>query len=249
MIITTKGYITKAKDKLKAVVDMKDLGEIQWFLGVKVEQNRKAGTIKISQPSYIKEILEKAGMTTCNPCTTPIDKNLTLIPTTTPQSHPSYANLIGMLMWASLATRPDIAYATSFLARFTHANGPEHLTVVKRVFRYLSETIDHGVTYHQSADFDNSVMYMNADYAGNKHDRRSISGYISIFAGGAFSWSSTRQTTMALSTMEAEYTASCNAIRQVRWYQQLLEELGFTDTNEYKVLIDNRAAKSLTENP
>lgn len=76
-------------------------------------------------------------------------------------------------------------------------------------------------------------MYMDSDYAGNRQDRRSISGYVSIFAGGAFSWSSTRQSTMALSTMKAEYIAEANSIRQVRWYQQLIQELGSEDTSQY----------------
>ena len=249
MIVTTKGFIEEAKNELKAIVEMKDLGEIERYLGIKVERDRIAGTIKISQPSYIKDIIEKAGMTGCNSVSTPMDRNLSLVATEEPQSDPKYANLIGMLMWASISTRPDISYATSLLARFTHANGPEHLTAVKHVFRYLSGTIDHGITYRKSDTPEDPVMYTDSDYAGDRQDRRSISGYVSIFAEGAFSWSSTRQSTVALSTMEAEYIASANSIRQVRWYQQFLEELGFGDTSGYKVLIDNRAAKSLGENP
>lgn len=247
MIITTRGFVEKAKNELKAIIDMKDLGEISRYLGIKVERDRKLGTIKISQPSYIKEIIEKSGMTGCNKVSTPMDKNLSLVATPEPQSHPKYESMIGMLMWASQATRPNITHATSLLARFSHANGNEHMTAVKHVFRYLSGTLDHGITYQKTQG--DPVMYTDSDYAGDCQDRRSISGYVSIFSGGAFSWSSTRQSTVALSTMEAEYIASANSIRQLRWYQQLMEELGSVKTNNYKLIMDNRATKSLTENP
>lgn len=98
MIVTTKGFIEKAKEELKEIVEMKDLGEINRYLGIKADRDRKAGIITISQPSYIKEIIEKAGMPRCNSISTLMNKDTNLVATPEPQSHPQYVNLIGMLM-------------------------------------------------------------------------------------------------------------------------------------------------------
>ena len=122
------------------------------------------------------------------------------------------------------------------------------MTAVRRIYAYLKGTKNAGITYRRDTDQDDPIIFSDSDHAAEE-DRRSISGYIGTYAGGAFCWASTKQTVPTKSTMEAEYIAMCNATRQLRWYQQLMEELGEQDTSRYIMKVDNRAAKAVAESP
>ena len=112
-----------------------------------------------------------------------------------------YATMIGSLMYAALGTRPDIAYTTNRLAQFMSRPQPEHWTAVKRIFCYLKGTKNYMLTYGgQNSNADVNI-YCDADWASHA-DRKSVSGYIVIIAGGAVAWSSKKQNTVALSTAE-----------------------------------------------
>jgi hypothetical protein len=135
-------------------------------------------------------------------------------------------------------------------------SGREHLTAVKRVYRYLRGTPDLGITYSTSddldvemhADFSCPAVYTDADWADSKDDRKSISGYVSIFAGGATTWSSKKQATVALSTMEAEYIALSHAARENLWLRSLFTELNLSPSNPFPIFCDNRGAIDFTFN-
>jgi len=152
-----------------------------------------------------------------------------------------YANLIGLLMYLAIATRPDIAYAINKLAQYTSAPKLKHWTAVKRVFRYLKGTKDHKLTYGGSHNLLNNKLdiYCNVDWASDL-DRKSISGYVITIAGGAVAWSSKKQTTVAPSTPEAEYIAAAHVAKQVLWYQSLLMELDFPLTTPSTIFSDNQ---------
>ena len=97
-------------------------------------------------------------------------------------------NTIGSLMYAAIGTRPDIAYAVHTLAKFTRSPQPKHWTAIKHVFRYLKGTCNHTLTYSRS-DQEWKLelnMYCDTDWASS-YDRKSISGYIFLLAGGAIS--------------------------------------------------------------
>jgi hypothetical protein len=122
-------------------------------------------------------------------------------------------------MYIALGTRPDIAYAVNRLAQFTSDPKSKHWTAVKRVFRYLKGTRNYKLTYGGNSDVLNVDLnfYCDADWAASSN-RKSISGYVVIMAGGAIAWSSKKQTSVALSTAEAEYVAATHAAKQVLWH-------------------------------
>ena len=130
-----------------------------------------------------------------------------------------YAQLIGSLMYLALATRPDISYAVNRLAQFTSNPKPVHWTALKRIFRYLKQTKNANLTYGGEEEIKNTSInfFSDADW-GNNSDRKSISGYVTIIAGGAVAWSSKKQQTVALSTAEAEYIATTHVAKQVLWH-------------------------------
>ena len=247
LMIVTKGHGQQMVDELKEVMEIKDLGQAERYLGVKIEHDRKAGTIKISQPAYIDKILEDFQMTGATIKTTP-GNNSVKLSSTKGECHPDYNKMTGQLQWLATMTRPDIAYAVNLCARFNSANSQAHMTAVRRIYAYLKGTKNAGITYRRDADQEDPIIFSDSDHAAEE-DRRSISGYIGTYAGGAFCWASTKQTVPTKSTMEAEYIAMCNATRQLHWYQQLMEELGEQDTNRYIMKVDNRAAKAVAESP
>ncbi|KAM3966065.1 uncharacterized protein ACR2FA_012935 [Aphomia sociella] len=143
-------------------------------------------------------------MSDCKAAYTPMETGLKLMKYESKQADLPYQNLIGALMYLSVATRPDITHAVSYLSQFNNCYGEEHWKAAKRILRYLQGTKDYKLKYEK---INNSelVGYADADWAACQIDRRSYTGYCFIMCGGAISWESRKQKTIALSTAEAEY--------------------------------------------
>jgi hypothetical protein len=153
-------------------------------------------------------------------------------------------------MYLAIATRPDIAYSTQKLAQFTHNPKPRHWTAVKRIFRYLKGTRNHGLIFGGSPEAQNKELqiYCDSDWAKDL-DRKSISGFVITLAGAAVAWSSKKQSTTAVSTAEAEYNAIAHVAKQILWYRTFFQELGFPQPSTSTIFSDNQAAVSISHNP
>ena len=103
-----------------------------------------------------------------------------------------YQSLVGSLMYLSVCTRPDLAYAVGILARFSSKPNRSHWTAAKRVLRYLKGTANHGIAFTKSESGE-CLGYSDADWAGDQEDRKSTSGYLFQMAGGPVSWKSRKQ--------------------------------------------------------
>jgi hypothetical protein len=149
-----------------------------------------------------------------------------------------------------LGTRSDIANAVYRLAQFTRDPKPKHWTAVKRIFRYLKGTKDLQLTFGgPDQDWTTNInCYCDADWASNA-DRKSVSGYVFTLAGGAIAWSSKKQTSVALSTAEAEYVAATHVAKQTLWFQALFSELGFPQPSPFTIFTDNQAAIAIAHHP
>ena len=112
-----------------------------------------------------------------------------------------YASAIGSLMYAMLCTRPDICFAIGMVSCYQSNPGLAHWRAVKRILRYLRGTSDHALCYH-GGDL-RLTGYSDADWASDKDECKSTSGYAFILGGGAVSWCSKKQSCIALSTMES----------------------------------------------
>lgn len=160
----------------------------------------------------------------CNAKSTPLPSGTILSESDTPKTDEDrhymndkpYREALGSCMWAQVATRPDIAYALSVLARFQANPGPAHWKAMLHLLAYLKGTLNYKITYHRGGSLD-PIGFVDADYAGDIDTRRSTSGYVFTIAGGPVSWSAKRQATVALSTTEAEYMALTRAAQQALW--------------------------------
>lgn len=236
--------------------EMTDLGELQTFLGLEIQRDRSRRLLTLGQRKYIDRILERYGMQDARPSPTPLDPKIRLQISTNSEtattaqktiSLDSYQSAVGSLMYAMLGTRPDLAYAVGQVSQFNHAPEWDHWVAVKRIFRYLVGTKDYVLEYGTSSE---SGGYTDADW-GSGLDRKSIGGFVFLLDGSAISWASKKQSSIALSTTEAEYMGMTQAAKEILWLRVLLQEIGaFKHTAPMSVLnADNQGAIALARNP
>lgn len=243
--------INDVKRALGAKFNIKDMGKLHYFLGMKIIQDKKTGNVWIGQPAYVESILKKFGMDNSKPVGTPIDPNTKLTKATDDEQsidQQLYQSAIGSLLYLSGGTRPDITFSVSNLAKFSAKPSKHHWAAIKRVMRYLKGTINFGILYSKQEPKD-FVAYSDADWAGDHDDRKSTSGYLFQMSGGAVSWRSKKQSSVALSTAEAEYIALASTAQEAVWLKQLTTELGSGSTEATTIFEDNQAAISMSKNP
>ena len=131
--------------------------------------------------------------------------------------------MIGSLLYLT-ASRPDILFNVCLCARFQSDPREPHLTVVKRIFRYLKGTTNLGLLYKKSSDY-KLVGFCDADYAGDRIERKSTSGNCQFLGENLITWASKRQATIALSTAEAEYISAASCCLQLLWMKHQLEAI------------------------
>lgn len=220
-----------------------DMGPMREFLGMEIIRDALANTITISQASYVRSILERFGMAESHAVATPLDTNVKLSKAETQSTikYP-YQEAIGSLMWLAVISRPDIAFAVQTLAQFSGNANEEHWTAVKRLLRYVKGTQKLGLVFGKSNTL-SVTGYSDADWGQNISDRKSVSGYVFQIGQTAISWSSKRQPTVALSSMEAEYMALAHAVKEALWLKTLITEITQdTSARPIRVHCDNQSA-------
>ncbi len=223
------------------VKDLRDLGfeltqedSFEEFLGIKFKYNDD-GSIECTQKGLIQKTLEAAGMTDCNPNSTPttlhtLGSNKEGQPMTESWN---YRAICGMLLYLSTNTRPDIAFAVSQVCRFSNSPRKSHATAIKTILRYLKKTESKGMIIKPKDSLFHLDLYVDADYCGlfgqedarDSNSVRSRTGYIVILSGWPIIWKSQLQTHLSQSTLEAEYTALSASLRVFLPLQRLIEEM------------------------
>ncbi|GKE44308.1 retrovirus-related pol polyprotein from transposon TNT 1-94 [Tanacetum coccineum] len=181
--------LSKQFEKLMHIkFEMSMIGELKLFLGIQIHQSPHG--IFINQSKYAQKILKKHGMTSCDSIGTPMAaKHLDADLSGTPVDQTKYHIMVEALMYLT-ASRPDIVHATSYCARYQAKPTEKHLTAVKRIFRYLKDTINMGLWYPKDIGFE-LTAFLNLDYAGCLDSRKSTSGGIQFLGGDKLvGWSS-----------------------------------------------------------
>jgi len=216
--------IYKIKDALHKRFETKDLGEAKVIIGQDIRREKALGTLKLSQGKYAAQVLEKCGMVECNPIGTPLEVGLQLVKANESDDALPYSEAVGSIMYLMVGTRPDLAFAIGKLSRFVSCYGKEHWAAIKRVLRYVKGSMDKGLVFDKNS-FCVLQGFSDADWAGLEEKRRSTTGFTFIFGGAAVSWGSKLQKTVALSTMEAEYMALCEASKEAVWLNKLVQSV------------------------
>jgi hypothetical protein len=247
----TMEHINETKAALEREFDMKDLGPVDVLLGMKIERDWQNGTISLNQHHYIDDILQRFGMTDAKPLGAPIDKGrLDALNASNSESTPvgestPYRELVGMLLYLALCTRPDLAYAIGEMSRYVNQPNEHHWRILKDVLRYIKKTRDYKLTYGTTNDL-MLTGYADASWGGPGGEVKSTSGYVFNFGGGAVSWKSARQASIALSSQAAEIHAVSQGGVECLWLKSLLKTIGCAQMKP-KIYCDNAAAVSLME--
>ncbi|GJT75851.1 integrase, catalytic region, zinc finger, CCHC-type containing protein [Tanacetum coccineum] len=142
----------------------------------------------------------------------------------------------------------DIVHATCYCARYQAKPTEKHLTAVKRIFRYLKDSINMGLWYPKDTGFE-LTAFSDSDHAGCLDSRKSTSGGIQFLGGDKLvSWSSKKQDCTSMSTAEAEYVSLSACCAQVLWLRTQLTDYGF-HFDKIPMYCDSKAAIAISCNP
>ncbi|SDA02182.1 BZ3500_MvSof-1268-A1-R1_C036g00032 [Microbotryum saponariae] len=215
MISPDLAEIERVISGLEQRYGVKRLGPAEYILGIQIRR-LEDGSIALSQERYIMDVLARFHFdTTTRGTTVPMTPGLSLtaIPGQgTERIRSWYLQAIGSLLYISLGTRPDIAFAVSYLARFANNPGRRHWIAVKHILRYLRATYRDELVYACGETRITGVVgYSDANWGACVDTSVSTMGYVFYIAGSAVSWSSKRQSRVADSTTDAEYLALSHA--------------------------------------
>jgi hypothetical protein len=242
ILVTYSGSLVVGyKQALTSDFEMKDLGMMHYFLGQEVWQ--RTDEIFLSQGKYTVGILKKFSMTECKSMPTPMVMDLKKM--NDDDSDEIDPQLIGSLMYL-VNTRPDICYAVNVLSQFMSQSRQTHWIAAKHVLRYLRGTVGYGLRYASSVDLS---LQGYVDWAGSAVDRKSTSGCCFTLGSAMVSWCSRKQSSVALSTTEAEYIALSVAVREAVWLRKLLTDLFDHEMDPIIIHCDNQSCVKLSENP
>jgi hypothetical protein len=240
-------FIIECKKRLASEFEMKDLVLMHYFLGLEVWQSPER--IFLNQGKYTVKILKRFNMLECKPMNTSMEAKLKLLVDTSSDLIDAtlYRQIIGSLMYLT-NTRPDMCFAVNTLSEFLVEPRHVHLVAAKHVMRYLKGTLDCGLSYDGDHDFTLSG-YTDSDWAGSVADRKNTFGCCFSLGSTMISWQSRKQSSIALSTTEAEYIAACSASCEAIWLRKLLTGLFDLEMKATTILCDNQSCIKMTENP
>jgi transposase InsO family protein len=246
--------VTDIRAALAQRFRIKDLGLLHHYLGIAV--TREDGYIIISQKQYVLDLLEKYGMTDCNAVTTPMDPKTHLSKTQSPTTNEErqrmlscpFRALIGSLFYLSGGTRPDISNAVREVSRHMHNPGWAHWVAAKRILKYLKGTADKGIRYKIGEVNSELTGYADSSWSSCVDTGRSVTGHLFKLAGGAVTWTSRLQRSVAMHSGEAEYYALGDAGKQCMFLRQLLQDLGFPPNGPTTIYEDSTTCVALVNN-
>lgn len=228
---------------LKKEFNVKDLGNLKSYLGLEIVETKDG--LEIGQSKMINMILERFQMKNCKGANTPMENNFTVDETYPVVSNVPYRELIGCLLYLASTSRPDISFATSFLSRYLDKPTEQLWTAAKRILRYLKNTLDKKMCYEKGGRSE-IYAYSDSDWAGDKQDRKSVSGGAIFHGCNLISWYSKKQGCVALSTAEAEYLASAMIGAEVLYLRGVVHDFTSCYPTSY-LLMDNQSAIAMIQ--
>jgi hypothetical protein len=261
-MIITGSNIDNVKSKIKSKWAMEDLGIAKQIVGIEIINTKDRG-YQIHQESMIRNILKRFNMTDCKPASTPFAPNTHLVKSTDKESttfledNDCYRSAVGSTMYLAICTCPDIAFAVGVLSRHLSKPNQKHWNAFFHVLRYLKGKKNQSITYQSGNEenitgdqsWDTPECASDTDWARDRSTRQSTTGYIMNFLGGAISWRSRLQQTVALSTTEEEYRATTEAGQEIMWICKLMKELKIIVHLPITLKSNNLSAIYLASNP
>ncbi|KAL1206309.1 Retrovirus-related Pol polyprotein from transposon TNT 1-94 [Cardamine amara subsp. amara] len=246
--------IQETKLFLKSAFDIKDLGELKYFLGIEICRSPEG--LFLSQRKYSLDLLTETGKLGSKPAKTPLEDGYKVRrkgekgqedPLDRPFEDPAqYRRLVGKLIYLTI-TRPDLCFAVNQVSQHMKEPSVHHWNMVERILRYIKGSPGQGVWMGKN-DSTEIVGYCDADYAGDTMDRRSTTGYCTFIGGNLVTWKSKKQKVVSCSSAESEYRAMKKLTNELVWLKALLKDLGIESTSPITMHCDNQAAIHIATN-
>lgn len=224
--------------------ETKNLGEAKQFLGIKIE--KIDGSYYISQPAYIEKIVKENKLSDSKSSFYPIDPGYYSLKGLNITNISEYRTIIGQVLYVANHTRPDISASVTILSRCLQNPRDCDITQAKSIVRYLNGTKHLKLKLNSTLENSALVAYCDADFAEDKTDRKSTTGFMVFVNGGLISWRSRKQSIVALSTAESEYIALSEVCQELAWLKRLCTDFGIIIIDPSQVFSDNQSAIALS---
>jgi hypothetical protein len=254
-----KASLIAVANSLKNDVKLNILGDVDWFFGVRVRRFAGNGDVSLDLDQYLVKALEACDFGEGRVVSTFFEPGMLAetVPyadKATPEEITAYASMVGKFIFSLCQLKPDTAFATSIWARFMSNLSPAHLAGLKRVLRYLRGCTQKSIRYrplenhpHKAYNDLGLLAAIDASYASNPEDSRSMTGYVFFMGGAPVLWRSHRQSVIAKATASAEYMAASEAAKEAAWMRNFLTELGHMPEGPITMLCDSTSAKKWTK--
>lgn len=240
--------IQQTADQLRKSFELKDLGPVKKFLGVDITRHED-GHFSLSQRHYIEKIAQDLNLDHCKAQKYPIDPGYyKLEDDKLLDTNEHYRKVIGMLLYISTNTRPDISASVCILAQRVTQPRELDLSESLRVVKYLVGTKHHELHLNNNDAVQSLTVFSDANFGECRKDGKSNSGIICFVNGGPISWSSRKQSYVAVSTCEAEFYAVSEAVKETIWLRRLIQEFTGPIATPTTVFNDNQASISMITN-
>lgn len=236
-------------DALSKRFPVEDKGELVWILGMRIERDRRARTLQLSQELYVRDLVNKyVDPKLSRRYDSPMDDRIELSVDQCPtdgsaeqhamqSKRDDYMSIVGGILWLANVTRPELSYCASQLARFVANPGQVHYSAAMRVLLFLDASADSTLTFQPV-----SASPLTALADSNWSARMSTSGALVYYMDCLVAWFSKVQKSVALSTAEAEYFGAMLAAKELMYLRELLRDLNLTQIGPTCLRIDNKSA-------
>lgn len=233
---------TKIIDSIKGAYELRDIGDVNWFLGVRVIRDRAARRIWLVHDTYIEKIAKKFGLIDGKCPSTPLPSlELRKYEGQAPSKWvKEYQEKVGSLLYTAIMIRPDVAFAASTLSQFLMNPGPEHLAAVNWAIKYLFGTRFLAIQYDAEHREVQLQVASDASFADDVDTRRSSQGYTISLFGGLIMWRAARQTTVTTSSTEAEMLGVSFTAKELMALKRLFKDLRLDLGELWNIYCDNQ---------
>ncbi|KAL0641383.1 hypothetical protein Bca4012_103791 [Brassica carinata] len=245
-----KAGIQATKEFLKSVFDIKDLGEMKYFLGIEICRSNEG--LFMSQRKYTMDMLKETDVLGGKIAKTPLEEGYKVLGEGEVEEKQLfddaklYRKMVGKLIYLTI-TKPDICFAVNQVSQHMQAPKVHHWNMVDRILRYLSGTPGQGLWMGCNGSTE-VVGYCDADWAGDRVDRRSTTGYCTFIGGNLVTWKSKKQKVISCSSAEAEYRAMLKLTNELVWIKGILKHLEIEQSTPMTMHCDNQAAIHIASN-
>ena len=245
---STAKEVTEVITEIKGMFELGEEGPLDWYVGSAIED--KGDTIFMHQKDYINKMLRRYEIPEGTIADTPMRERLAILKDPKDELFHKFniREKVDSLMYAAVSVRPDIAFAVSYVARFTTHPSAEVCKAVNQIFHYLAGSKELGICIRKEVNAD-AVVYCDADYAGDVNDYKSTSGILAFIGLTLVCWYSSKQSTTAQSSTDSEIISMNFAAKEIVWLRGLLNELSYTQTNPTVLKGDSQSAMMLGMNP